>query len=38
VSTVAAGAIPFAFGQEREVTLKGLAEPVRVVAIDWSGA
>ena len=27
---------PFAFGQEREVTLKGLAEPVRVVAIDWS--
>ena len=38
VSTVSAGAIPFAFGQEREVTLKGLAEPVRVVAIDWSDA
>ena len=38
VSTVSGGAIPFGFGQEREVTLKGLAEPVRVVAIDWSGA
>jgi class 3 adenylate cyclase len=38
VSTVSAGAIPFAFGQEREVSLKGLAEPVRVVAIDWSDA
>ena len=37
VSTVSAAAIPFAFGQEREVSLKGLAEPVRVVAIDWSG-
>ena len=38
VSTVSADAIPFAFGQEREVSLKGLAEPVRVVAIDWSDA
>jgi class 3 adenylate cyclase len=38
VSTVSAGAIPFGFGQEREVSLKGLAEPVRVVAIDWSDA
>ncbi len=38
VSTVSGAAIPFAFGQEREVSLKGLAEPVRVVAIDWSGA
>jgi class 3 adenylate cyclase len=37
VSTVSAAGIPFAFGQEREVSLKGLAEPVRVVAIDWSG-
>ena len=36
VSTVSAAGIPFGFGQEREVTLKGLAEPVRVVAIDWS--
>ena len=38
VSTVSGAAIPFAFGPEREVSLKGLAEPVRVVAIDWSGA
>jgi class 3 adenylate cyclase len=38
VSTVSTGAIPFGFGQEREVSLKGLAEPVRVVAIDWSDA
>jgi class 3 adenylate cyclase len=37
VSTVSAAGIPFSFGQEREVSLKGLAEPVRVVAIDWSG-
>ena len=38
VSTVSATEIPFAFGKEREVSLKGLAEPVRVVAIDWSEA
>jgi len=34
-STVSAGSIPFAFGDEREVALKGLDEPVHVVAIDW---
>ena len=38
LSTVSGAAIPFAFGSQREVSLKGLAEPVRVVAIDWSGA
>ena len=34
-STVSSGAIPFGFGDEREVSLKGLDEPVHVVAIDW---
>ena len=34
-STVSSGAIPFGFGEEREVALKGLDEPVHVVAIDW---
>ena len=34
-STVSSGAIPFGFGDEREVELKGLDEPVHVVAIDW---
>jgi len=35
VSTVSSGAIPFGVGDEREVSLKGLDEPVQVVAIDW---
>jgi class 3 adenylate cyclase len=34
-STVASRAIPFGVGEEREVSLKGLDRPVRVVAIDW---
>ena len=34
-STVASRAIPFGVGEEREVALKGLDRPVRVVAIDW---
>jgi class 3 adenylate cyclase len=34
-STVSSGAIPFRAGEEREVSLKGLDLPVRVVAIDW---
>ena len=34
-STVADEASPFAVGNEREVLLKGLAQPVRVVTIDW---
>jgi class 3 adenylate cyclase len=34
-STVSSGAIPFGVGDEREVSLKGLDEPVQVVAIDW---
>lgn len=34
-STVSSGAIPFGFGDEREISLKGLDEPVHVVAIDW---
>ncbi len=34
-STVSTGAIPFGFGDEREVSLKGLDRPVRVVSIDW---
>jgi class 3 adenylate cyclase len=34
-STVSSGAIPFRFGDERQVSLKGLDEPVQVVAIDW---
>jgi class 3 adenylate cyclase len=34
-STVSSGSIPFGFGDEREVELKGLDEPVHVVAIDW---
>ncbi len=34
-STVSSGTIPFGFGDEREVSLKGLDEPVHVVAIDW---
>ena len=38
VSTVSSAQIPFGFGDEREVSLKGLDQPVRVVAIDWSGS
>ncbi len=34
-STVSSGAILFGVGDEREVSLKGLDEPVQVVAIDW---
>ena len=29
------GSIPFQVTNEREVSLKGLAQPVRVVSIDW---
>ena len=34
-STVAAAAMPVASGDEREVSLKGLLQPVRVVSIAW---
>jgi class 3 adenylate cyclase len=34
-ATVAAEPVPFPTSDERSVTLKGIAEPVRVVAIDW---
>ncbi|HEX6132212.1 MAG TPA: adenylate/guanylate cyclase domain-containing protein, partial [Actinomycetota bacterium] len=34
-ATVAAEPIPFPTSDERTVTLKGIAEPVRVVAVDW---
>ena len=34
-STVDGEAIPFEVADEREVSLKGLAEPVRVVTIGW---
>jgi class 3 adenylate cyclase len=34
-STVAAAAIDVATGEEREVSLKGLPHPVRVVSIGW---
>ncbi len=36
--TVDAEPIPFAVTAEREVSLKGLADPVRVVGIDWRSA
>ena len=35
VSSVEGATIPFEVGDEREVALKGLSEPVRVVAIGW---
>jgi len=34
-STIEGEAIPFEVTGEREVSLKGLAKPVRVVAVDW---
>ena len=34
-STIEGETIPFAVTAEREVSLKGLAQPVRVVAVDW---
>jgi class 3 adenylate cyclase len=34
-ATVEGNAIPFQVANEREVSLKGLAQPVRVVTIDW---
>jgi len=34
-STVTAAAAPVASGEEREVSLKGLAHPIRVVSIQW---
>jgi class 3 adenylate cyclase len=37
-STVDGAAVPFEIGNEREVALKGIADPVRVLSIDWSGA
>ena len=37
VSSVEGATIPFEVGDEREVSLKGLSEPVRVVAIGWRG-
>jgi class 3 adenylate cyclase len=37
-STVAAMPVPVAAGEEREVSLKGLAQPVRVVSIHWRDA
>jgi len=36
-STVAAAAMQVAAGEEREVSLKGLPHPVRVVSIAWRG-
>ena len=36
-STVGDGSFPFEVSNEREVSLKGLAQPVRVVSIDWQG-
>jgi class 3 adenylate cyclase len=35
VSSTEGETIPFAVANEREVSLKGLAQPVRVVTIDW---
>ena len=35
VSTVEGETIPFEMGDQRELSLKGLSEPVRVVAIGW---
>jgi len=35
VSTVGVPALPFPAGDEREVSLKGLADPVRIVTIAW---
>ncbi|MGA9160990.1 MAG: adenylate/guanylate cyclase domain-containing protein [Actinomycetota bacterium] len=35
VSSIEGATIPFEVGDEREVSLKGLSEPVRVVAIGW---
>jgi class 3 adenylate cyclase len=37
-STVDGAAVPFEIGNEREVALKGIADPVRVLSIDWRGA
>jgi len=34
-STLTGAAIPFELGDEREVSLKGLAQPVRVATVDW---
>jgi class 3 adenylate cyclase len=34
-STVSGESAPFEVANEREVSLKGLAEPIRVVSIDW---
>jgi len=34
-STIEGETIPFEVTAEREVLLKGLAQPVRVVAVDW---
>ena len=33
--TVEAEPIPYAVSDERTVSLKGIAQPVRVVSIDW---
>jgi class 3 adenylate cyclase len=33
--TLEGGAVPFEAGNEREVSLKGLADPVRVLSIEW---
>lgn len=35
VATIEGDAIGFAVSNEREVSLKGIARPVRVVAVDW---
>ncbi len=37
VSSVEGATIPFEVGDEREVSLKGLSGPVRVVTIEWRG-
>jgi class 3 adenylate cyclase len=31
----AAGSVPYPLSEPRELTLKGVREPVRVVAVDW---
>jgi class 3 adenylate cyclase len=35
VSSIQTDGTPYPPKEEREVSLKGLAQPVRVVAIDW---
>ena len=35
LSSIGGGGLPFPIGEEREVTLKGIAQPVTVAAVEW---